>query len=158
MFSCIPSVAASPVTPLTVSADSMERIDSLDSMDCMDSIEAMESSRRLGRGRGWTSPLSTLLIMSSALRAASLCRASMLPRTWLSARRISRSILFSASLCRRSCSRMLIAPPGHAWFPGAVYPQTALDELLVHPDVRGVADAQGLLELADGCASSEEPD
>src|SRR5918997_343252 len=158
MFSCIPSGAASPVTPLTVSADSMERIDSIDSMDCMDSIEAIESSRRLGRGRGRTSPFSTLLITSPALFSAPRARASRLPRTCLSARRISPSILFSAYLWRRSCSRMLMVPPGRAWFPSAVYPQTALDELLVHPDVRGVTDAQGLLELVQGGAAPEEPD
>src|SRR5918997_2025716 len=156
--SCMPWAFASPVTSLTVSADSIERIDSIEPMDCMDSIEAIESSRRLGRGRGWTSPFSILLTTSPALFSAPRARASRLPRTCLSARRISPSILFSASLWRRSCSRMLMVPPGRAWFPSAVYPQTALDELLVHPDVRGVTDAQGLLELVQGGAAPEEPD
>jgi len=100
LSSCTSS--ASPVTPLAGSAGSIEAIDGEDSIDGMDSIEAVESSLRPGRGRGSTPPLSILLITSSALRSAAFCRASMPPRTNLSAARIRPSILRSACFWRRS--------------------------------------------------------
>jgi hypothetical protein len=46
-------------------------MDGEDSMDGIDSIDSSESSLMPGKGRGWTSPFSILLLTSSALSEAS---------------------------------------------------------------------------------------
>src|SRR5215208_4093900 len=86
-------------------------MDGEDSIDGIDSIDGSESSLRPGRGRGSTSPLSILLLTSSALSEASCARAAITFPTSLSALRMASFILRSASRCRRSCSRTLMLPP-----------------------------------------------
>src|SRR5688500_13423439 len=90
-------------------------MDSIDSIDGMDSIDSIESSLTPGRGRGSTSPFSILLMTCRILLSAAPARASISRLVSLSALRISLSILRSASLCGRSCSRTLMSPPalGH---------------------------------------------
>ena len=50
MSSYIPLASDSPVTPLTVSADSIDLIEGDDSIEGVDSIDAREFSLKLGRG------------------------------------------------------------------------------------------------------------
>jgi hypothetical protein len=51
-------------------------MEGIDSMEGINSIEGIESSLVPGRGRGSTSPLSILLLTSSALSEASCARAA----------------------------------------------------------------------------------
>lgn len=77
-------------------------MDGEDSMEGIDSMEYFESYLMPGRGRSSTSPLSILLLTSSDLSEAWCARASILPRTSLSALRMRSFILRSTSRCRRS--------------------------------------------------------
>ena len=71
-------------------------------MEGIDFMEGIESSLVPGRGRGSMSPLSILLLTSSALSEASCARAAIFCPTYLSALRIAWFILRSACRARRS--------------------------------------------------------